>query len=241
MSVTSQITDLENNVKSAYSAIRNKGGTIPANKNLSNLSAAIAAIPTEGGVSINNQDLTITENGEYEADLDHTGLGLVTVNVDNSLEELQAQLNIERALAGGIEEDAEDTRDEISDNIDEFLYGNHGTEKITYDITFNLSNTTDYDIVVKDTVSTLAWAVNPDDSRMLNLDANTSVSLVFYGVKFSEYDTPTVVVDSVSPNTYTCTASYDEDLGYITSCSFTVTQDVTFNLSRTDAVTEPES
>ena len=34
-----------------------------------------------GGVEINNQDKTITENGEYTADAGYTGLGTVTVNV----------------------------------------------------------------------------------------------------------------------------------------------------------------
>jgi hypothetical protein len=35
----------------------------------------------EGGVELNNQDKTITENGEYTADEGYTGLGTVTVNV----------------------------------------------------------------------------------------------------------------------------------------------------------------
>lgn len=35
-----------------------------------------------GGVAINNQDKTITENGEYTADEGYTGLGTVTVNVE---------------------------------------------------------------------------------------------------------------------------------------------------------------
>lgn len=34
-----------------------------------------------GGTTINNQDITVTENGEYTADSGYTGLGTVTVNV----------------------------------------------------------------------------------------------------------------------------------------------------------------
>ena len=34
-----------------------------------------------GGVVINNQDKTITENGSYSADNGYTGLGVVTVDV----------------------------------------------------------------------------------------------------------------------------------------------------------------
>lgn len=37
--------------------------------------------PQTGGTTINNQDKTITENGEYTADTGYTGLGTVTVNV----------------------------------------------------------------------------------------------------------------------------------------------------------------
>lgn len=37
-----------------------------------------------GGTTINNQDKTITENGEYTADSGYTGLGTVTVNVPSS-------------------------------------------------------------------------------------------------------------------------------------------------------------
>lgn len=36
-----------------------------------------------GGTTINNQDKTITSNGEYTADTGYTGLGTVTVNVPN--------------------------------------------------------------------------------------------------------------------------------------------------------------
>ena len=36
---------------------------------------------SSGGVEINNQDKTITENGTYTADAGYTGLGTVEVNV----------------------------------------------------------------------------------------------------------------------------------------------------------------
>lgn len=42
---------------------------------------AILPEPVEGA-EINNQDITVTENGEYTAEPPHTGLGTVTVNVD---------------------------------------------------------------------------------------------------------------------------------------------------------------
>lgn len=49
MSISSEITALSNNISSAYTAISNKGGTIPANKNTANLANAIASITTGGG------------------------------------------------------------------------------------------------------------------------------------------------------------------------------------------------
>ena len=39
---------------------------------------------SSGGVSINNQDKTITQNGTYTADEGYTGLGTVSVNVEAS-------------------------------------------------------------------------------------------------------------------------------------------------------------
>lgn len=49
-----------------------------------------------GGVTINNQDKTITENGEYTADSGYTGLGVVTVNVAAS----GGGDNVARAIVG---------------------------------------------------------------------------------------------------------------------------------------------
>lgn len=238
MSIATQLTAAENNIKSAYTALQNKGATIPANKNLSNLSSTINSI--SGGGTINNQDKSITENGEYTADSGYTGLGTVTVNVDNSLEELQAQLDIEKALAGGASETSSDTRDSIEDNLDEFLYGNHSAEKTTYDITFNLSNSTQYDMIVKDLISEKAWAVRPGDPRMLNLDSGTSVNLVFYGFKFSADDVPTITISSTVPSGYTITTEYDAELGHISKCAFTAHEDVQFNCTRTDEIEESE-
>lgn len=37
-----------------------------------------------GGTTINNQDITVTENGEYTAESGYTGLGTVTVNVPSN-------------------------------------------------------------------------------------------------------------------------------------------------------------
>lgn len=42
---------------------------------------AILPEPVEGA-EINNQDITVTENGEYTAEAPHTGLGTITVDVN---------------------------------------------------------------------------------------------------------------------------------------------------------------
>ena len=52
MSIASVITSMETNISNAYDTISAKGGTLPANKNLENLSTAIDSI--SGGATDNN-------------------------------------------------------------------------------------------------------------------------------------------------------------------------------------------
>ncbi len=83
MSVETSIKNAQQKVAAAYTAVSNKGGTLPATRNLANLPSAITSISGGGGgTTINNQDKTITVNGSYTADAGYTGLGTVTVNVD---------------------------------------------------------------------------------------------------------------------------------------------------------------
>ena len=68
-------------------AIRAKTGKAEE-MTLDQMPSEIAGI-SGGGVPINNQDKTITENGTYTADEGYTGLGTVTVDVaSNTLVEL---------------------------------------------------------------------------------------------------------------------------------------------------------
>lgn len=46
MAISDDLTDLNNDIWDAYSAIEAKGGTIPQNKNTNNLVTAIESIPT---------------------------------------------------------------------------------------------------------------------------------------------------------------------------------------------------
>ena len=76
MSIASAITAAQGRVANAYTAVSGMGGTLPQVQNLTNLPTAIQSIST-----VNNQNKTITENGEYTADDGYTGLGTVTVIV----------------------------------------------------------------------------------------------------------------------------------------------------------------
>ena len=49
MSIATAITTAQGRVSNAYTAVSNKGGTLPATRNLSNLPAAIESIPSGGG------------------------------------------------------------------------------------------------------------------------------------------------------------------------------------------------
>ena len=49
MSIATAITNLQGKIANAYTAIENKGGTLPATQDAENLSATIEAMPTGGG------------------------------------------------------------------------------------------------------------------------------------------------------------------------------------------------
>lgn len=49
MSIASELNALNGYILGAYDEISTMGGTVPANKNMSNLATAIASIPTGGG------------------------------------------------------------------------------------------------------------------------------------------------------------------------------------------------
>ena len=65
MSIASELNALNGHIISAYDEINTKGGTVPANKNMSNLASAIASIP--GGCSVNTTTIEIGENSVTQA------------------------------------------------------------------------------------------------------------------------------------------------------------------------------
>lgn len=79
MSIASELTKLETDITSAYSAINTKGGTIPSNKNTENLSTAISSIPSGGSATLITK--TITENKTYNAQDDNAD-GYSSVDVE---------------------------------------------------------------------------------------------------------------------------------------------------------------
>lgn len=65
MSIASELNALNGYILGAYDGINTKGGTVPANKNMSNLASAIASIPS--GSSINTTTIEIGENSVTNA------------------------------------------------------------------------------------------------------------------------------------------------------------------------------
>lgn len=58
MSIASQLTALEGNISDAYDMVAQRGGTVPARKNMENLDDAIATIPSGGGSAPTTPTLT---------------------------------------------------------------------------------------------------------------------------------------------------------------------------------------
>lgn len=78
MSIASELTALNGYILGAYDEINDKGGTVPANKNMANLASAISSISTGTPTTITS--LEVTENGTYTAPTG-TAYSPVTVNV----------------------------------------------------------------------------------------------------------------------------------------------------------------
>ena len=79
MTIASEIQRIKTNIANTYTVLEEKGATIPATKNSNNLSACAETVQT--GSTINNQDITVTQNGTYTAESGYTGLGEVTVSI----------------------------------------------------------------------------------------------------------------------------------------------------------------
>lgn len=65
MSIASELNALNGYILGAYDEISTMGGTVPANKNMSNLAPTIASIP--GGCSVNTTTIEIGENSVTQA------------------------------------------------------------------------------------------------------------------------------------------------------------------------------
>lgn len=81
MSVASELSALNGYILGAYDEINDKGGAVPANKNMANLASAISSISS--GTPTTITPLQVTENGTYTAPTG-TAYSPVTVNVSAS-------------------------------------------------------------------------------------------------------------------------------------------------------------
>lgn len=91
MSVADELNILSSNIDSAYTAISDQGGTLPADKNTSNLASAISSIPSGGGGgSYNPADL----QSIYESNRPSDWLELPDANNNEAYFLLQIPANI---------------------------------------------------------------------------------------------------------------------------------------------------
>lgn len=77
MSIASAIQQKQQQVADAYTAISNKGGTLPATQDLANMPTAIGSI-----TNINLTTLSVTTNGTYTPTSPYNGYSQVDVSVN---------------------------------------------------------------------------------------------------------------------------------------------------------------
>lgn len=80
MAIADKLTKLSTDITNAYTAIDNKGGTIPANKNTDNLASAIGSIST-GTTPTGTKQVSITQNGTTTEDVTNYASAEISVNV----------------------------------------------------------------------------------------------------------------------------------------------------------------
>lgn len=80
MAIADKLTKLSIDITNAYTAIDNKGGTIPANKNTDNLASAIGSIST-GTTPTGTKQVSITQNGTTTEDVTDYASAEISVNV----------------------------------------------------------------------------------------------------------------------------------------------------------------
>ena len=65
MAIADTIQSIKTHTQNAYAKIGEKGGTVPANKNLENLSSSIESIPAGGGTDMLQSRVTETKSCYY--------------------------------------------------------------------------------------------------------------------------------------------------------------------------------
>lgn len=108
MSIASAITAAQGRVADAYTAISNKGGTLPATQNLSNMPTAIASIPSGGE--------------PYKYNFETIGTPIVTGCVANNFSQSNYLLSPELLATRTPQKIHFYTRAYMSDNNSSFLF-----------------------------------------------------------------------------------------------------------------------
>ena len=192
MAIADKLTKLSTDISNAYTAINNKGGTIPANKNTDNLASAIGSIST-GTTPTGTKQVSITQNGTTTEDVTDYASAEISVNVPQPSGTKQISITAN----GTTTEDVANYSDvEITTNVP--MPSGDIWEK--HEIDFTLASSTDYTTIMGMYVKECAnYIIYPTVSS--NTALNTIVASDCYNT--SKYlgitKTPTGV--SVYPST----------------------------------------
>ena len=85
MSIASEITRINNNITSAYTAIDNQGGTLPVTQNSANLASSIATIPTPPTYPFTVSSLLISKPNATQNDINDIATYTSTMSYSNLL------------------------------------------------------------------------------------------------------------------------------------------------------------
>lgn len=143
MATADLITELNTDVNEAYTAIGNKGGTVPPNKNTNNLASAIESI--EGGSEQQDYDIPYFDGGQYGAIAyldENNEIKYYTASSSNSINMVspgQAGYNAYTVVATGTDKPVSNTQvlaysfgSEVYTSYSEIGYFGYGMTNLRY-------------------------------------------------------------------------------------------------------------
>lgn len=195
MAISDRLNSIKTHVGNAYAGVYNRGGTIPTNKNIENLKAAIESIAVQKPEQ--TKIVNITENGTITITPD-SGKVLTAVTVTTNVQGAKPTLNAPAIALNG-------STITITDNLN----GNFVTSYTLYNGSTVITTTTDKTINLSTCITTAGTYTLTVKAKGTNFNDSASSNSVTYTLKsqttpaISLLSGTTIQIDTIDDNATT--------------------------------------